>query len=200
MIGALSGYGDADIGICEKVWLSYNGSYSRFGEPFTFVLQDVLWYDNTKEDAIKRLENTHRTCSIWIGIGDSTTKQVDVVSYGHDYITVYNSTSFPTYYPGHPYIEDVIYVNKHKQPSNDQCLAELLNSTKSINSEYMYKYVAPMSETGDMHIAIYDYSNRFMYVANAGIYNKTSKYAQPAYMRPFVRLNMTQLFNEKNVN
>eukprot|EP01084_Bolivina_argentea_P217215 368860_1 len=196
MIGALTGYGAADIGICEKVWLAYNGTDSRLGQPWTFVLQDILWYDKTKEDAINRIENSHRTCSIWVGIGDSTTKQVDVLGYGYEYVNVYNATTFPVYQPGHPYIKDVIYVNKHKQPSNDPCLAELLNSTNGIDSEYMWKYVAAVSQTGDMHAAVYDYKNRLMFVANAGIYDEKTKIAQPAYVRPFVKLNMTELFNE----
>ena len=198
MIGALTGYGAADIGVCEKVWLSYDGRDSRLGEPFTFVLQDILWFDKTKEEAINRIQNTHRTCSIWVGIGDSTTKQVDILQYSYEDANVYNSTSYPVYQPGHPYIKDVIYVNKHKQPSNDPCLAELLNSTTNIDSQYLWKYAAAVSQTGDMHAAVYDYQNRFMYVANAGIYNKTSKYAQPAYERPFIALNMTQLFDEPN--
>ena len=45
-----------------------------------------------------------------------------------------------------------------------------------------------------MHIAVYDYKNRYVYISNAEIYNKTGNY-KLAYQRPFIRLNATQLFN-----
>lgn len=56
----------------------------------------------------------------------------------------------------------------------------------------MKEYIAALHETGNMHIAIYDYDKRFMYVANASPFvNNTYT---PAYDRPFVRFDLNQLF------
>lgn len=50
-----------------------------------------------------------------------------------------------------------------------------------------------MFQTGDMHIAIYDFAMGTMSVANAGVYNNVTG-AEPAYNRQFVQLNMTEAF------
>ena len=44
------------------------------------------------------------------------------------------------------------------------------------------------------HVAIYDFDEHTMTVANAGVYNNVTKTAVPAYDRTFVQLNMTQAF------
>jgi len=47
-----------------------------------------------------------------------------------------------------------------------------------------------------MHIGVYDYQNNLMYVSNASPYvNQTFT---PAYQRPFVRLDLNELFNLAN--
>jgi hypothetical protein len=37
------------------VWLGYEGEYARMGQPFTFVLRDILQFDTKNEDAVKVL-------------------------------------------------------------------------------------------------------------------------------------------------
>jgi len=46
------------------------GKESRFGNPFTFVLRDVLQFDKVLDDSIRRMENEHRTCDLILGVGD----------------------------------------------------------------------------------------------------------------------------------
>jgi len=195
LVGAITGFSNAQVGICEKVWYSYTGQDSRRGTPFTFVLRDILQFDNTKEEAISRMNSTDRTCSIWVGVGDSQSDQMDVIQYSYENLTAYDSTSFPTY-SAHPYIEDVIYVDKHVQPSSDPCLGNILNEGwGSIDAKYLFQQAAARLETGDMHVAVYDYLNNFMYVSNAQVYVP----GQPqlmAYQRPYVRFNMSSIFNE----
>ncbi|ETO10631.1 acid ceramidase-like protein [Reticulomyxa filosa] len=173
-----------------------NMGNSRRGTPFTFVLRDILQFDKTKEDAINRMNTTDRTCSIFVGVGDSTSDQMDIVEYSYESLTPYNSTSYPTY-TAHPYIEDVIYVDKHVQPSSDPCLGNVLNEGwGNIDAKYLFQQAAARLQTGDMHVAVYDYLNQFMYVSNAQIYVS----GQPqlmAYERPYVRLNMSAIFNEE---
>ena len=42
MLGAIDGYSSAGIGLSEKYWYTYDGSYSRIGNPWNFVLRDIL--------------------------------------------------------------------------------------------------------------------------------------------------------------
>jgi len=195
-VGSITGYGYADVGICEKVWYGYDGKYNHFGKPFTFVLRDILQFSETKEEAIQSMQEAERTCAIFVGVGDSQSNQMDVIEYSFENVTVWNGTDYPVY-NGHPYIKDVIYVDKYVQPSQDPCLAELLQySYGNITSLYLFQNVAAQLQTGDMHVAVYDYKNRFIYVSNAAVYIPN----QPqllAYQRPYIRLNMNDLFNIK---
>jgi len=195
LVGAITGFSDAQVAICEKVWYGYDGKDSRRGTPFTFVLRDILQFDKTKEDAIDRMNTTDRTCAIFVGVGDNTSNEMDVVQYSYESLTAYNSTTYPTC-DGHPYIEDVIYVDKYVQPSSNPCLGNVLNEGwGGIDAFYLFQQAAARLQTGDMHVAVYDYLNQFMYVSNAQVYVP----GQPqlmAYQRPYVRLNMSALFNE----
>lgn len=51
-----------------------------------------------------------------------------------------------------------------------------------------------LEQTGDMHVAVYDWNNLFMYVSNAGLSDANGN-AQPAYDRPFLRFDMGALWN-----
>jgi hypothetical protein len=57
------------------------------------------------------------------------------------------------------------------------------------------RYVSPLHETGDTHIAAYDFANQYIYVSNASPYdpNANPPYI-PAYDRPFTRFDMKELF------
>lgn len=45
------------------------GTESRFGIPFTFLLRDILQFDESLDDTIDRLINAHRTCDLILGTG-----------------------------------------------------------------------------------------------------------------------------------
>jgi len=83
-LGAIDGYSSAGVGLSDKYWYHYNGSYSRIGNPWNFVLRDILQYDTNKEDAIARIYNTNRTCAFFLGIGDSKSMTFDIVEYSHE--------------------------------------------------------------------------------------------------------------------
>jgi hypothetical protein len=123
-VGALSGVSNAPVGICEKVWLTYNGTSSRegniflswtgedgrwrsgkclphglpdliivsclpsyyfSGHPWHFVLRDILMWDKSVDDAINRVNQVARTCSIFIGVGDPEHK-FRVMEYSYEVI------------------------------------------------------------------------------------------------------------------
>jgi len=192
----MTGFSAAPLGVCEKVWLSYNGTQSRIGMPWTFVLQDILQYDVDKTSAINRIVNTPRTCSIFVGLGDYT-NTFDVVEYSYEEVIVYDQRNFPVY-QAHPKFDGLVYVDKHMQPSHDPCLSQLLQKYYGfIAPEVILRYITSVFQTGNMHLAIYDFKLMQMYVSNAGIYNATADYAQPAYARTFARLDLSAMFAEQ---
>jgi hypothetical protein len=67
LLGSFTGISNKPIGICEKVWLHYNGSSTTFGQPWHFVLRDILLWDQSVAAAVARIQNASRTCSIFVG-------------------------------------------------------------------------------------------------------------------------------------
>jgi len=194
-IGALTGYSSAEMGICEKVWISYNGTQSRIGIPFHFLLRDILQFDRDIDDSLSRIANADRTCSIWIGLGDTKINQFRTVQYSFEQVNIFDDQTFPEY-PGHPRFDGLVYVDKHEQPSSNPCLGELMTKYYgSLDAVTLLRYVTAVHQTGDMNIGIYDFANHFMYVSNAAPYDP--KGFALAYDRPFIRLNMAKLFNEQ---
>jgi len=191
-IGALTGYSSSSVGICEKVWLSYTGMQNRMGTPWHFLLRDILQFDDDLTDAQNRIINAVRTCSIHVGVGDPVNK-FRVVEYSYENATFYNDYNFPAY-PEHPLIPGVVYLNKHKQPSTDTCLADLLKAQYgSIDADYLIQ-VAAIHQTGDTHAAVYDYDADAVYAVIAS--PMVSGQFTPAYDRQWTKFDMTKLFNE----
>jgi len=63
-IGSLTGYSSAPVGICEKVWLGYNGTSSRRGIPWNFLLRDILQFDADINAAVSRMAGTYPPTSL----------------------------------------------------------------------------------------------------------------------------------------
>ena len=95
-IGTITGFSSSPIGLCEKVWLQYNGTRPRSGIPWHFLTRDILQFDNTIDDAISRINNAQRTCSVWLGLGDPVNK-FRAVGYAHDYVEVFDDNNYPVY-------------------------------------------------------------------------------------------------------
>jgi hypothetical protein len=196
-IGALTGYSSAPMGICEKVWLHYNGTSSRSGIPFHFLLRDILQFDADIDQTLSRIASAERTCSIFIGLGDHT-NTFRAVEYSYQQIQVWNDYNFPAY-KNHPRMPGLVFIDKHTQPSEDPCMGSLMQQYYgSLDAVTTIRYITALEQTGDMHIAIYDFANQYMYVSNASPYNSTTGSCVPAYERPFTRLDMGKLFKEKN--
>jgi len=194
--GALTGM-STQVGICEKVWLHYNGTDHREGTPFTFVLRDILQYDNTTQQGIERLRDAKRTCSIFTGVGsiNSPEEPFRIMHYSVDQFQVFNDVNWV--WPAHPSIKDVVYVDKHTQPSNHNCLAGVLQQHYgSLDASAIIRNAAAQLGTGDTHAAVYDYGHMQMYVSNAGPYVNGT--AVPAYARPWIKLNMATEFTRNH--
>jgi len=190
-IGAITGYSSAPLALSQKVWINYNESSTRAGIPFHFLLRDILQFDNTIDDGINRIINAQRTCSIFVGLGDPVNK-FRAIEYAYEEVNVFDDFNYPLY-QNHPRFAGLVYIDKHPQPSTHACLASLLQKYYGqLDALTTIQHISAELQTGDMHIAVYDFAKQYMYVANASpVVNGT---VIPAYDRPFLRLDMVQQF------
>lgn len=195
LVGAVTGYSSADIGISEKVWDGFNGVENVFGYPFHFVLQDILQYDIDTDAALSRIATANRTCSIFVGIGDKFNDEFTIVGYSYPEVDIYNWRNFPAYPPAHNLFTDALFLDKHVQPSGDACLNDLVTEFYgNLSATNVFQFITAYAQTGDMHIAVYDFANRYMYVSNASPLSASGS-VTPAYSMPFIRLDMNAMWN-----
>jgi hypothetical protein len=191
-IGALTGYSSADVAVCEKVWISYKGKQNRAGMPWHFVLREILQFDTSVDEALARITNTTRTCSIWVGLGDSSPR-FNVVQYSFEEVNVFDDSNMPN----HTNIPDVVYVDKHVQPSSDPCMPSLIEEYYgSLDATTIIRYITSQFQTGDMHIGVFDFASRLGYFSNAAVASANGT-AVSAYDRQFVQLSLAQLFAQQ---
>eukprot|EP00054_Salpingoeca_dolichothecata_P014323 m.80699 g.80699 ORF g.80699 m.80699 type:complete len:434 (+) comp20935_c0_seq1:2228-3529(+) len=197
-LGSVTAYSQ-HMAVSEKVWLKYNETASRAGVPWNFLLRDIAQYDKTFDDSFNRMINSARTCSIFIGLGSTHANQFRVVEYSHEELYFFDDVNYPAY-AAHPLMKNLVYVDKHTQPSNDPCLAtELKNNYGKLDAKTTVENIISPFGTGDLHAAVYEFGQNLMFVGIAGvpIDNGTAVLdgsIAPAYSRPWFQFNMTQLF------
>ena len=77
----MTGYSSAKIGISERLRGGSADTMTRFGKPWTYALRDVLQFSKTIDDALNSLNETDRTCSIYLGIGSSVNNTYKIIEY-----------------------------------------------------------------------------------------------------------------------
>jgi isopenicillin-N N-acyltransferase-like protein len=199
-VGAITGYSAADVGISEKVWLHDTGASSWSGMPTTFVLRQMLQFGTTLNDTIDVAQRASRTNSIFAGVGAKHDGQFRVLEYGHEKVTVWSDATGPDY-ANHTRRAGLLYIDKHSQPDPGQgswCLDALLKSKYGkLDPLTVLTEVVPVYQTGDAQVAVYDFENRFMYVAYP---SPAGTPAHPlnvtkAYDRPVTRFDLGTLFS-----
>ena len=200
VIGAVTAYSNI-MGVSEKVWDGFTGERSSIGIPFNFLLRDIAQFDKTVDDSLNRIYNATRTCAIWIGLGSNYTNELRLVNYATKEVMVWDDENFPAYPPVHPLLEGVVFVDRHVQPSGDPCMgANVVNNYGNLGPETAIQTIIALSQTGDLHAAVYDFGHNYMYVSIAGVpilsngqpvYNGT---VWPAYERPWFQFDMNELF------
>jgi hypothetical protein len=208
MVGVITGVAQDGIGISEKVWMTYDkyslqpGSYD--GEPDVFVLRDILEHSKNRAEAEAYVQSVPRTWGIFIGIGDFESQVMDIVAYKQESAIVYNDVTMPSV-TGQPYLENCIYVDKHPQPSGDGATGSLPTSLADFHGSMTYetaRSVVQFHETGDVHIAMYDFGeNRLLF--SFGRINENGEYGPDggsqwkAYNRPYLTFSLDDLWQGK---
>jgi hypothetical protein len=199
----------------EQVWLGANQTSSRAGQPFHFLLRDILQYDITIDDAINRMANAERTCQIYVGVGERRLGQFRAFAYAHESLNTYDDINYPFYTPAHPQMDGiflllcesvfahrcslvcagVVFVDKHVQPSGDPCMGTLLSDKYGSIDALFMKDLVSQFQTGDHHLAVYDWVSNSILISVASPDLRNSSATAPAYNQPFWRLSMGDLLS-----
>jgi hypothetical protein len=193
MLGAITGVSSSGIGISEKVWDAYKGLENSFGYVWNFLLADSLMFDLDTDQVLSRIATANRTCAIWIGVGDAhgngNIGSFKAISYSSQIVSIYNDVNFPNY-TNHDKYKNLLFINKHVQPSDEPCMNDCLKAIYSnISGLNTFQYVTALEQTGDMHIAVYDFGADKLHVANA-----SPDGTQLAYDATFVEFTMSKMW------
>jgi len=206
-VGVITGVAQDGIGVSEKVWMTYDkrslqpGSYD--GEPDVFVLRDILQKSKNRKEAEDYVNSVRRTWAIFIGVGDFETQQFDLIAYKQDSAVVYNDQTIGQV-TEQPYLESVAYVDKHPQPSHDGATGTLPTFLTDFYGDLSMENVrigVRFHQTGDVHIASYDFGNNKM-IVSIGRINEDGQYGPvggnldswKAYNRPYVQFDLDELW------
>ncbi len=85
------------------------GAESASGIPFTYVLRDILQFDQTGLDGLSRLASANRTCHLILGVGDGVAKTFNSVQYGHEVCNIMNDRNLKPVATWHEPIENTVY-------------------------------------------------------------------------------------------
>jgi isopenicillin-N N-acyltransferase-like protein len=170
------------------------------GEPWMFILRDVLKYQTSMDDAITYIEEADRTCNLILGIGDGEAGIVNGIEYsGYVAIPYNDSTLIPVNDTWHWPIDGVVYNGMDWNcPGYNEKLAEQLDFYHGHITEVNTIHdILPTVQTGNLHIVVYDLT-----AGQAHISFMRKSYADEseplyAYERQFNRVDMDSLFAVK---
>jgi len=200
-IGSITGLSSARLSISE-IGVSCPddtfGRESRAGYPFMFVLRDILQFDDTVENATYRLANTRRTCYLILGVGDGNQNEFLGYQYSTSVMNAYTDYNLEPYNETwHPRIDNIVYWGMDwMDPGYSGLLSQLLEQYYgNITSDVAMKDIVAHLQSGDLHIALYDYVNDQAFI---GLHAKSDENTiyQNAYQRPYIRFDLTDLFEE----
>jgi hypothetical protein len=102
-------------------------------------------------------EATNRTMMVHLGFGSSADKSFMGVDYSANFVTFYNDKDYTHYSAAHPQMDGVFFYDQHVQPSNDQCVGNILTQAHGkINPETLYADVAGYHATGNAQVVVMD--------------------------------------------
>lgn len=196
----LSGVNENQLAVSE-IGVSYPdatfGKESRFGNPFTFVLRDVLQWDKTLEESVHRMKTTKRTCNLILGVGDGKS-EFRSFQYGHSVCNVVGDDNPLPKTEWHPAIEDAVYygMDWNCPPFHERLHELLTNYYGNITAELTVRKIVPGLNSGNLQIAIYDLTHEKIYFSY-GTKTQTGHHLN-AYERPFISLDLKKIFGHKN--
>jgi isopenicillin-N N-acyltransferase-like protein len=208
-VGSLTGMNDQQMAISE-IGASYAdktfGRESRSGIPFTYILRDVLQFDQSLDDSKMRLKQADRTCNLILGVGDGKDHMFNSVRYSYSAADFFDDKTLepgpwctePRPCDWQPLIDNVVYHGMDWNcPTYTQFLGEQLQKHwGKITPELAISEIMAKTTSGDVHNAVYDLTKNHFYFAVAGPHGSSSSEKQ-AYKNPYYKLDMNKLFAEE---
>jgi len=209
-VGVLTGFSANQLAISE-IGVSYpDDSFGQgtdntppekvHGQPWMFVLRDVLQFETTLEAGLKHIQDANRTCNLIIGLGDGKAEHAYGIQYSGYVANAYDDTNMlPVNETWHPVVEDTVYNGMDWLcPNFDIVLGEQLAKYHgTIDENVIIGNILPTVQTGDLHIAVYDLKNSNMHVSFYRPTANPTTEPENAYERQFTRLHMQELFAEQ---
>lgn len=166
---------------------------TRYGNPWTYVLRDVLYDTHNLETALSFMNKTHRTCAIHLGLASRDDHSFRMIEYSYKTFNVYNDVNYNHYSKNHPQKNGVAYWDKHVQPSGDSCVGQLLTDPKYYGKwdiESFWRVVGLSHQTGDTQLVVFDLEASRMLVS----YSEMGT-GNEAYKRRPIDVDLRQLFS-----
>ena len=119
-IGSMTGMSSSQMSIHE-IGVSFPdathfGSETFVGIPFVFLLRDILQFDGSVTDAVKRITTANRTCDLILGAGDGkpgAAVPFNAFAYSGSMVEVYNDQNMQPWNASgdtwHPRMASVVY-------------------------------------------------------------------------------------------
>ena len=205
MIGAISGISSARIAISEigddydKANDTFDFDYDKAndtfdGQPFMYMLREILQFDQTLQAALDRVRKTPRTTSIMYGIGDGKLGEVRSLQTSRTLCNVYHPGNLEPLTQTHPRIADIVYHGMSWDvPKYDKALHDkLVEHYGRINAKVTIEDILPSVGTGNLQAVVYDLTALRIWVANARAAGEQGPLN--AYERSFVEIDMKQVF------
>jgi hypothetical protein len=196
VVGAVTGISSEQLAISE-IGDDYNQEADTFdGVPFTFMLRDILQFDQSLDEAIDRIKTSPRTTSLMYAVGDGEMGQARGFQTSHTLCNVFDPTNLEPVTQTHKRIKDVVYWGMSwNVPAYDGPLHDMLvKHHGELTGELTVREILPTVGTGSLQVAVYDLTDMTVWTANAR--GDGEQGPLNAYQRPFVKLDMKALFNE----
>ena len=196
IVGAISGISSAAIAISE-IGDDYDAKNDTFdGMPFVYMLRDILQFDRTLEEAIDRVRRTPRTTSIMYAIGDGKFGQVRALQTSRTLCNVFTPDNLEPLTKAHRRIPDIVYwgMSWNVPPYDGPLHDKLKQHYGRINAQVTIEDILPSVKTGNLQAVVYDLTAMRVWVANARA--EGEKGPLEAYRRPFVEIDMKQVFDQ----
>ncbi|KNC53440.1 uncharacterized protein AMSG_08947 [Thecamonas trahens ATCC 50062] len=178
------------------------GKESRFGIPFTYLLRDLIQFDETIEQAETRVRDAKRTCDLILGfghLGDSDGEPFRAIQYSASVANFFNSTTLMPLTSWHPRMEDLVYYEGDWLCEQGDVVMhrQLAYAHGELSPELVIKNITSVVATGDTFTSVYGFRHDGQHALYQAFARSSSESGpDPAYLRQFTKLDLADLWAE----